>query len=55
MDTLDFFIYELASYTAIDADVEDVRAYVTDLIGIDYDLNEYGRDRDGKRKRELDY
>ena len=52
MDTLEFFTYEFASYTAIDADIEDVETYLTELI--DYDVTEYGPTKHCRLRGTLD-
>ena len=54
MDTLDIFARELAAYTGIDSNPEDIRAYLQDLIGIDDDAISYGGSLDSERSWGMD-
>ena len=54
MDTIEYFARELAEYTGVDADVDDVRAYLHELIESDYDSESYGELTNGERFRRVD-
>ena len=52
MDSLEFFICEFASYTAIESDLEDIETYLMELM--DYDVNEYGPPKHNRYRRKMD-